>query len=98
VLENTRHFAALRAMGASSGELCAMLLAQAVLVGFIGYGIGLGLVSFLGNNLLRLGKVPFLMLWQIPVIVGIAVLVIVSIAAFVGIARIVRLEPAIVFR
>jgi len=98
VLENTRHFAALRAMGTSSGKLCAMLLSQAILVGVIGYGIGLGLVSFLGNNLLRLGKVPFLMLWQIPAIVGIAVLVIVSIAAFVGIARIVRLEPAIVFR
>jgi putative ABC transport system permease protein len=98
VLENTRHFAALRAMGASSGELCAMLLAQAVLVGFIGYGIGLGLVSFLGNNLLRLGKVPFLMLWQITAIVGAAVLIIVAISAIIGIFRIARLEPAIVFR
>jgi putative ABC transport system permease protein len=98
VLENTRHFAALRAMGASSGELCAMLLSQALLVGFIGYGTGLGLVAFLGNNLLRLGKVPFLMLWQITAIVGVAVLVIVAMSALIGIARIARLEPAIVFR
>lgn len=98
VLENTRHFAALRAMGASTGELCGMLLAQAFIVGFIGYGIGLGLVSFLGNNLLRLGKVPFLMLWQITAIVGAAVLVIVAISALIGIFRIARLEPAIVFR
>ena len=98
VLENTRHFAALRAMGASSGELSAMLLAQAVMVGFIGYGTGLGLVTFLGNGLLRLGKVPFLLLWQIPAVVGMAVLVIVAISAVIGIARIVRLEPAIVFR
>ncbi len=98
VLENTRHFAALRAMGASSGTLCAMLLAQAVLVGFIGYGIGLGLVSVLGNNLLRLGKVPFLMLWQITAVVGGAVLVIVALSALIGILRIARLEPAIVFR
>jgi putative ABC transport system permease protein len=98
VLENTRHFAALRAMGASTGELCGMLLAQAFIVGFIGYGIGLGLVSFLGNNLLRLGKVPFLMLWQITAIVGVAVLVIVAISALIGIFRIARLEPAIVFR
>ena len=85
-------------MGASSGELSAMLLAQAVMVGFIGYGTGLGLVTFLGNGLLRLGKVPFLLLWQIPAVVGIAVLVIVAISAVIGIARIVRLEPAIVFR
>ncbi len=98
VLENTRHFAALRAMGASSGELCTMLLAQAVMVGFIGYGTGLGLVSLLGNGLLKLGKVPFLLLWQTTAIVGLAVMVIVGISAAVGIARIVRLEPAIVFR
>jgi len=98
VLENTRHFAALRAMGASSGELCAMLLSQAVMVGFIGYGTGLGLVSLLGKSLLKLGKVPFLLLWQTTAIVGIAVMVIVAISAAVGIARIVRLEPAIVFR
>ena len=98
VLENTRHFAALRAMGASSGELSGMLLSQALLVGFIGYGTGLGLVAFLGNNLLRLGKVPFLLLWQITAIVGAAVLVIVAISALIGIARIARLEPAIVFR
>ena len=98
VLENTRHFAALRAMGASSGELAGMLLAQAIVVGAIGYGTGLGLVSFLGQNLLRLGKVPFLLLWQITAIVGAAVLIIVVISALIGIARIVRLEPAIVFR
>jgi len=98
VLENTRHFAALRAMGASSGTLSAMLLAQACTVGVIGYGTGLGMVSLLGSSLLRLGKVPFLMLWQITAIVGIAVLVIVAISAVIGIARIARLEPAIVFR
>lgn len=98
VLENTRHFAALRAMGASSGELASMLLVQAVVVGFIGYGTGLGLVSVLGRNLLKLGKVPFLLMWQITALVGTAVLVIVVISALLGILRIVRLEPAIVFR
>ena len=98
ILENTRHFAALRAMGASSGKLSAMILAQALLVGVIGYGTGLGFVSFLGSNLLRLGKVPFLLLWQITAVVGCAVMVIVAISALIGIIRIARLEPAIVFR
>jgi len=98
VLENTRHFAALRAMGLSSGTLCMMLLVQAMIVGFIGYGLGMGLVTVLGNNLLRLGRVPFLLLWQITAIVGIAVFVIVVISALIGISRVVRLEPAIVFR
>jgi putative ABC transport system permease protein len=98
VLENTRHFAALRAMGASSGELSAMLLVQALVVGFIGFGVGLGAVAFLGTNLLRLGRVPFLMLWQVPAIVAGAVMLIVMISAALGINRIARLEPAIVFR
>lgn len=98
VLENMRHFAALRAMGLSSGTLCGMLMIQALVVGFIGYGVGLGLVTVLGNNLLRLGRVPFLLLWQTTAIVGTAVLVIVIISALIGIARVARLEPAIVFR
>jgi len=98
VLENMRHFAALRAMGLSSGTLCGMLLVQAFIVGFIGYGVGLGLVTVLGTNLLRLGRVPFLLLWQITAIVGAAVFVIVVISALIGIARVARLEPAIVFR
>lgn len=98
VLENTRHYAALRAMGASSGELSVMLLAQALVVGFIGFGVGLGAVTLLGHNLLRIGMVPFLMLWQVPVIVAGAVMVIVSLSAGIGIRKIARLEPAVVFR
>lgn len=98
VLENTRHFAALRAMGAGSGTLTAMLLAQALMVGFIGFGVGLGGVTVLGTNLLRLGRVPFLMLWQVAAIVAGAVAVIVMISAAIGIRRIAHLEPAMVFR
>lgn len=98
VHENTRNLGALKAMGTSTGRLCAMLVLQSLAVGFIGYGIGLGLVAFLGTNLLRLGKVPFLMLWQIPAVVGGAVLLICVLSAFLGIIRIARLEAAIVFR
>ncbi|WP_438480911.1 ABC transporter permease [Oleiharenicola lentus] len=98
VHENTRNLGALKAMGTSTGKLCGMLVLQSLAVGFIGYGIGLGLVAVLGNNLLKLGIVPFLMLWQVPAIVGIAVFAICVFSALLGIARIARLEPAIVFR
>jgi hypothetical protein len=40
VLENMRHLGALKAMGASNGTLCLMLIVQAFTVGIIGYGIG----------------------------------------------------------
>ncbi|HEX4647140.1 MAG TPA: ABC transporter permease, partial [Verrucomicrobiae bacterium] len=45
VLENLRHLGALKAMGASNGLLARMLLVQAFTVGFIGYGLGVGLTT-----------------------------------------------------
>ena len=98
VLENSRNLAALKAMGASTGILCLMLIVQSLAVGFIGFGIGLGLVSVIGYTVLQLGKVPFLLLWQVPVASLVAVLCISILAAVLGIWRITRLEPAIVFR
>lgn len=98
VHENTRNLGALKAMGASTLTLCLMLILQSLAVGFIGYGIGLGAVAFLGENLLQLGSVPFLMLWQTPLIVGSAVFFICTLSALLGIIRVARLEPAIVFR
>jgi putative ABC transport system permease protein len=98
VLENMRNLAALKAMGTSNTRLCAMLVLQSLSVGLIGYGIGLGVVSLLGNGLLRLGKVPFLMLWQIPVISLAAVLFICVLSALLGIWRVARIEAALVFR
>ena len=98
VLENTRNLGALRAMGTSTPRLCAMLVLQSLAVGFVGYGLGLGVVALLGHGALRIGKVPFLILWQIPVATLIAVLCICVVSALLGILRIARLDPAIVFR
>jgi putative ABC transport system permease protein len=98
VLENTRNLAALMAMGASTRTLCLMLLVQSLAVSLIGFGIGLGLVSLIGTAVLSTGKVPFLMLWQIPMATLTAVLFISLLSAVLGILRIARLEPAIVFR
>jgi putative ABC transport system permease protein len=98
VLENMRNLGALKAMGASTRKMCAMLMLQSVAVGLIGYGIGLGVVALMGNALLRLGKVPFLLLWQIPVGSLIAVLFICTLSALIGILQVARLEAAVVFR
>lgn len=98
VHENTRNLGALKAMGASTLTLCLMLILQSLAVGFIGYGIGLGAVALLGHNLLKVGSVPFLLLWEIPLIAGAAVFFICTLSALLGILRIARLEPAIVFR
>jgi len=98
VLENTRNLAALKAMGATNRTLCRMLILQSMAVGCIGYGIGMGLVAMLGNAVLSTRKVPFLLLWQVPIATLLAVMLISALAAALGIWRVARLEPAIVFR
>ncbi len=98
VLENLRHLGALKAMGTDTWTLCRMLLLQAFTVGLIGYGIGLAVISLMGRAALKLGEIPFLLTWHIPVATFVAVLFISSLAALIGILRVARLEPAIVFR
>src|SRR3712207_9509240 len=48
VLDNLRHFGALKAMGATNRTVLRMLCIQVVLVGLIGYGLGLGGASVPG--------------------------------------------------
>ncbi len=98
VLENLRHFGALKAMGASTSRLAMMLLLQALTVGVIGYGMGVGLAAAFGFMVLESGMPPFVLqpatLWKTA---G-AVLLICVLAALLGIRKIARLEAAIVFR
>jgi putative ABC transport system permease protein len=97
VLENTRYLGALKAMGASNWLLARMTLLQALVVGFVGYGIGMGLLSLFFRSLPE-GRAPLIMQWQIVWIVFAAVMIIILFACALGIRRVVRIEPAIVFR
>ncbi len=98
VLENTRHFAALKAMGASTWLLARMLLLQALMVGFIGYGLGIGLASMLGFMFVNKGQPPFIMPYQLPLATFGLIFLICIFAALLGIRRVAKLEAAIVFR
>jgi putative ABC transport system permease protein len=98
ILENLRHFGALKAMGAGDGTLIGMVMLQAFSVGLIGYGLGLGLTCLIGAKFLSMGMPPFDLPWQLPAITLIAILFICTFASLLGIRKIRRLEPAIVFR
>ncbi len=98
VLENLRNLGALKAMGAGTATLCRMLVLQSFSVGLIGYGLGMGVVSLIGRAAIKTGRVPFLMIWPIPVGVLAAVLFICALASVLGIIKVARLDPAIVFR
>ncbi len=98
VLENLRHLGALKAMGASNGLLSAMLLFQAFTVGLIGYGLGLGLTAAFGFAVADHGQPPFRLLPDSLIRTFVAILLISGFAALLGIRKVAKLEPAVVFR
>lgn len=98
VLENLRNFAALKAMGASNARVTRMLVVQALVTGFIGYGLGVGVASVVLRFFVRLGKIGIYTPWQLPVLVFVLVMAISLGSALLGIVRVVRTEPAVVFR
>lgn len=96
-LENIRQFGVLKAMGTSNGTLLKMILLQAVLVGSIGYGMGVGLTALFGYSM-RNTILAFKFPWQLLVFSGVGVSIICMIAALISIIKVIRLEPAIVFK
>jgi putative ABC transport system permease protein len=84
-------------MGAEAAQLSRLILMQSVLVGMVGYGIGMGLIGVI-FSMLPPGRAPLLLLWPVPVLALAAILMICAFAAFIGIRRIAALEPATVFR
>jgi putative ABC transport system permease protein len=96
-LDNLKYFGTLKAMGADGRVLLRMILVQALLVGTIGYGLGVGLASIFGMITAKT-ELAFWMPWQLLAISGFAVMVICVISALISIYRVMRLEPAIVFK
>ncbi|MFN0133044.1 MAG: FtsX-like permease family protein [Phycisphaerales bacterium] len=96
-LDNLRHFGTLKAMGAGNLLLLGMILLQALVVGVVGYGIGVGAASLFGR-LAGPTQLSFRLLWQTLVGTGIAVSVICAIASLISVQRVMRLEPGVVFK
>lgn len=97
MVENLRHFGAIKAMGASNGTIVRMVLMQTTLVGLVGYGIGIGIACISGIFLTG-GGLAFRMTWQIPVLGAAAILLCCIASALISLIRVIRLEPAVVFK
>lgn len=96
-LENLRQFGVLKAMGTSNWVLLRMILLQAVLVGSIGYGIGVGLTALFGYSM-RNTILAFKFPWQLLIFSGAGISLICIFAAVISILKVIRLEPAVVFK
>jgi putative ABC transport system permease protein len=98
-IENLKQFGALKAIGVSNRRLVGMILLQALIVGGIGYGIGMGLAAAFfetTKNIIHLRG--FALLWPIMAGTGVAVMAIIVCASLLSIRRVLVLEPAAVFR
>lgn len=97
VQENMKHYAALRAMGLASSVLYRMVMLQALCVGVIGYGIGVGITALFGmkftDSVLAFRMMPSLLLYA-----GLGVLLIIVLAALLGVRKLTQADPSAVFR
>jgi putative ABC transport system permease protein len=99
-VENLSQYGALKAMGAGNARLVGMQLLQALVVGAVGYGLGMGLTALLfaaTEHLVPPMRGIFLP-WQVMAGTAGAVLLIVVVASLVSIRRVLVLEPAVVFQ
>jgi putative ABC transport system permease protein len=98
-LENLKHFGSLKAMGLGNTRIVGMILLQGLVVGALGYALGVGLtaVYFLLTNQ-RTQLAGLHMIWQVMAGTGGAVGVIIVLASLVSVRKVLVLEPAVVFR
>ncbi len=98
-LENLRQFGALKAMGVSNLRLVGMILLQGVVVGLIGYGIGIGLTATFFESTANITHLAGLYMTPLAFVgVGVAVMLIIVLTSLMSIRKVLVLEPAIVFR
>lgn len=97
-LENLKHFGALKAMGTTNRRLMQMILLQAMLVGSIGYAMGMGLAATFFVVARTDATRGIILLWQTMAGGAVIMLFIVMLASLLSIRKVLVLEPAMVFR
>lgn len=98
-IENIKQYGALKAMGAGNLTLAGMVLLQAMLVSFCGFGLGIGAATWFGTlaNAPE-SKLAFFMPWEVLIGTAAAVAAISVLSSLISIRRVMALEPAVVFQ
>ncbi|HUJ86689.1 MAG TPA: ABC transporter permease [Burkholderiales bacterium] len=99
ILENLEKFGALKAIGAKSHELVAMILFQALFTGLTGYGLGVGISSLMifVAKLRTPNYAAIVEYWNLSVAFAM-VLIIAAVSSYAGVRRVLKIEPFEIFR
>jgi putative ABC transport system permease protein len=99
ILENLEKFGALKAIGAKGRELVYMILFMATVTALVGYGLGIGLVTLMIS--IARARLPnyaaMITYWNLALALGM-VLVIAAISSYVGVRKVLKIEPFDIFR
>ena len=99
VLENLEKFGALKAIGAKGTELVGMILFQATFVALTGYGLGVGLcASVIWAAKLYLPDYAAMITYRNLEMALAMVLIIAAVSSYVGVRKVLRIEPFDIFR
>jgi len=95
--DNLRHFATLKAMGTTHRTITKMVLIQATLVAFLGWGIGIGLTALFGF-ISSSSELSFKMPWWLFVLSALSIFTITILAALISLRKILKSDPVVVFQ
>ena len=99
ILENLEKFGALKAIGAKGRELVYMILFMATFTALTGYGLGVGLVTLM--IWIARSRLPnyaaIITFWNLGLALGM-VIVIAGISSYVGVRKVLKIEPFDIFR
>ncbi len=99
ILENLEKFGALKAIGAKSRELVYMILFMATFTALTGYGLGVGLVTLMIT--IARARLPnyaaMITFWNLGLALGMVILI-AGISSYVGIRKVLTIEPFDIFR
>jgi len=99
ILENLERFGALKAIGTRSRDLVGMILFQATFTALTGYGLGVGLCALLiWLARLRLPIYAAMITFSNLTIAFGLVVVIAAVSSYIGIRRVLGIEPFDIFR
>ncbi len=99
VLENLDKFGALKAIGAKGREVVAMILFQAAFVSLIGYGMGVGLCAcMIWLARVHLPDYAAVITFQNLLLAFGMVAIIAALSSYVGVRKVLRIEPFDIFR